>query len=211
MPQKKTAKRAAKRRTKITAAVTWQQMEKDFQTAPTKMAAQLTKDVSNHRKKQSGLQIEINKIKERVKKTETRINTAKKIKHTIAGHKQLKAASKEQQNLNKTLASLNKELSTIIKSIDAAAQKQTKLLALRKNISQFDKTWASQAKKLKAAKATQKTTTSRPTKSRAKNIAAQAKSFSSDSHIPTIKSSSIETYNTTMNNAVHEDVADAVS
>lgn len=149
MPRKKTAKRTTKRRmTKNTLAI-MQKLEKDFLQAPAKLADQLNKEILSLKQKENKLKNVINKIKAQIKNSETRVQTATKFKNTSAGRKQLNIAKKAYSETVKTQTALSKQSQEITKLLDVITKKQTKLAALRKHLSQFEKEWAANSKKIK--------------------------------------------------------------
>jgi septal ring factor EnvC (AmiA/AmiB activator) len=158
MPRNKTAKRTNKSQTMSNILVSVQKMEKDFIQTPSRLAAQLSKEVNAHKQQENKLKNALNKIKSTLKNAETRVKSAIKVKHTSTGKKQFKIAKKVQGEAVKLHNDLNKQLQAISKALESLLNKHAKLSALGKHVRQFDKEWSKASKKTKV-KAKAKTQT----------------------------------------------------
>lgn len=163
MPRKKTAKRSIKRQA---ATNTFDAMHKEFLQTPAKLLACIATDVTALKQKENKLKAALNKAKTQVKNSEARIKQASAKANTTTGKKQLKAAKKAHAKVCKVYNAANKELQEVAKCLANSMQQQSKLTALRKQLSQFQKEWAKNLKNAKQAKATTKTKTK--TKAKAK-------------------------------------------
>jgi predicted nucleic acid-binding Zn-ribbon protein len=174
MPRKKTAKGPAKnKKATNNSFVGLKKMEKDFHDTPAQLSAQLNKEISVLKQKENKLKSALNKSKAQVAQAEKKIKAAAKNKSTSAGKKQWLAAKKNHSQLMKSHIDLNKQHQEIFKSIETATTSQSKYAALRKHLSQFEKDWAKQVKKLKLkAKAKAKVKKAKVRKVNAKPAAA---------------------------------------
>ena len=130
-----------------------QQMEKQFLHGPAKWASQITKEVNVSRKKEDKLVNAISKVKSQLKTAEIRVRAAK----NNANKKQLNVAKKTHGNIVKTHLQLSNQLQEIKKTLEALANKQAKVINLRKQLSQFESEWTKVSRK-PSAKAKVKTT-----------------------------------------------------
>jgi len=144
MSRKKNVKYIAKRKNTALPAITAQKLEKDFLKAPAKLAAQLNKEVAVLKQSENKFKISINKLKAQAQKSKNPTKT-----RTIA----------------KNLSALTKQLQETTKTLNTTAAKKTKMIALKKHLSQFDKEWAKQSKTVK----TKATSTSKPKKTGSRN------------------------------------------
>lgn len=176
MPRKKNAKRAKKSLKARTNVVTIQKLERDFLRSPMKLARQLNKDVTSLKQKDSRIKKAINKIDATAANAEKRLKNAEALKHTSAGKKKFVKAKKAHMKSSQLLAGLNKQLNKNTKMLDEASARHEKLVALRKNISQFEKEWATRAK-TKKTKATSKPKKTRVTKTKAKELFSEAPKY----------------------------------
>lgn len=150
MPRKKTAKHHAKRQSASHSSATLQKLEKDFLDAPAKIATQLKKEIAAHKQKELKLKNAAIKAKAQLKNAETRIQAAAKLKGTAAGKKQINRAKKAHNMMQKSHMEANKQLQDASLIVEAFLLKQAKLSAWQKNLNQFEKEWARQAKLMKA-------------------------------------------------------------
>ncbi len=153
MPRKKTAKRSIKRQA---ATSSFDTMHKEFLQTPAKLLACIATDVTALKQKENKLKVALNKAKTQVKNSEARIKQASAKANTTTGKKQLKAAKKAHAKVCKVYTGVNKELQEVAKCLANSMQQQSKLTALRKQLSQFQKEWAKNLKNAKQAKATTK-------------------------------------------------------
>lgn len=169
MPRNKTARRTSskKQTTKPQASsqlfATLQKMEKEFLKAPGKLVAQFKKELSTFKQKQKSLKDAISKTNTQLKTADNRVKTASKQKDTAMGKKRLTLAQKTRSQVVKVQNSLNDQLKKITKSIETAMEKQDKLQALRKYVSQFETEWNKTKNTSKKATATTATTTKKKT------------------------------------------------
>lgn len=157
MPRNKSAKRASKR-----VPMTVHQMESEIFAAPAKLAVQLNKEINSLKQKENKFKNAFNKMSAQLKKSSARIKAADKLKHTSAGKKKLKKAKKSHQEIAKSQAVFNKQLQEIMQSLERTQHNHSKLIALGKHMSQFEKEWARNAKKNKVTKAKSKTSAKSP-------------------------------------------------
>lgn len=143
MSRKKTAKRITKR---PSTTKTFAIMQKDFHDAPAKLTTWLNKEIAALKQKEIKLKNAVSKITAQVKKSESRIQDANHVKNLQLRKKRLTKAKKSHDQLKTVHTGLNKELQATTKSLDEASLKYSKLAALRKHITQFEKEWAKQAK-----------------------------------------------------------------
>lgn len=204
MPRSKSAKRTSKRASKRASKpatkrvaskpttanntfATVQKMEKDFLKVPGQLASSLTREVSSLKQKEAKLKAAGQKLKAQIKTAETRMKAANKNKNTATGKKQFSAAKKMHAESVKSQSGVNKDLQETVKSLENVGLAQTRLLALHKHLTQFEKEWAKQAKQLKAkalAKAKAK-----PKKSKNKrSAAAPAQTPMMEDHQPETRS-----------------------
>lgn len=163
MRRKKSAKRAIKRQSVNNALTNVQKMEKQWQQAPVKFAADLKKDIAAQSKQEAKLQKSISKLQNAIEKSESRIAKLSKAKNLSAAQKkQIKATEKELAKMSKAHADTFAQLQAISKSLDELLTAQSKFIALDKYLVQFEKEWN---KYVKAAKAK---TTAKKTKKAAK-------------------------------------------
>lgn len=158
MPRRKTAKRQVKRKpnaqNKI--AYTLSKLEKDFHDAPAKLLKQFNKEVDLHKQKEKKTKTVLLKAKSQLKHLEARLKQTAKSKNTTMGRKRYQASKKALAKHNQLVLELNSKLKEITKLLTIAMNKQEKLQALRKQLSQFEKDWIKQSKKLKAKSSAKK-------------------------------------------------------
>lgn len=152
MPRKKTAKRSSKRQMSSSFA----NQQQNFIKIPAKLSMLLNQDMMGLKQKENKLKNALNKVKAQFKKAETKIKAAVKSKNK----KQLKTAKKMCGKIVKMQSALKKQLEEATKSVEKMALQQSKMIALRKHISQFEKEWSKNLKKLKLK--------AKPTKSKTK-------------------------------------------
>lgn len=144
MPRKKNAKRSKHQTTNNSIA----KMHKEFLKTPAKLAKYMTKEVAAIESQESKLKKALNKLSIQLKKSEARIQTAKS-KNTPAGKKQLKKAEKSYIKTLKLHDSLNRKLESVTKSLEKVTTEHSKLVALKKLLTQFEKEWIKNAKQAK--------------------------------------------------------------
>ncbi|HEX4046176.1 MAG TPA: hypothetical protein VHZ76_10985 [Gammaproteobacteria bacterium] len=137
MARKKTAKRQVSKRDGLSII---KKLEKDFLTAPAKLTASFNKAIKALKKQKSKLEGALNRISGQVKKGEKRLGQALQ-STTSKGKKLAKTEKKALAKTTKNRAQLTKQLQQLTKSIEETANKQEKILALRKQLSQFEKEW----------------------------------------------------------------------
>jgi hypothetical protein len=146
MSRKKLTKRSKRQKSnKSNKTVSVQKMEKEFLQTPSKLAAQLDKQVHANKKKQNKLAKAVSKINVKVNKTNAKVDSA-------SGKMQVKAASKKRDAAVKMQTVLNNELQTVTNALDDLQATQAKFRALQKCLNQFNADWtkASKTTKVKA-------------------------------------------------------------
>lgn len=140
MRKSKTTKRKTKASSTSNKQSSVQLMEREWRQIPIKMASQLNKEISAHKQIESKLKLAIDKIT-----------------------KQLKVAKAKNQLIKakKSHLQLSKQLQETTKIRTALSNKQSKMLALRKQLSHFEKDWQKNANKT-LVKAKPKKRTARP-------------------------------------------------
>lgn len=201
MPRNKSAKRTNKRQTVSNILVSVQKMEMDLMQSPSKLAAQLDKEINTHKKQENKLKNALNKIKNQVKTAEARLKTAGKSKSSSAGKKQLKIAKKMYNEAADAHADLNKQLQSITNTLGALLDKQSKFNALGKCLNQFNKEWSKSAKSAaKKAKA--------KSKPQAKKIKSKRKNKLESAAVEQLRIQPVET---TMDNSRLDEVTELAS
>jgi len=147
MPRNKSTKRTNKRQSVSNILVSVQKMEMELLQAPAKLAAQLDKEINNHKKQEKKLINAQNKVNKQMMTAEKRFNKAKT---SGAGKKQLKAAKKIYSAVTEAHAGVTKQLQVIKNTLAALLDKQSKFTAIGKSLNQFNKEWAKAAKQAKA-------------------------------------------------------------
>src|SRR5262249_40079165 len=125
-----------------------QKMEMELLQAPSKLAAQLDKEINHHKKQENKLQNALNKVNKRLNATEARLNSYKE-KTSAAGKKQLKKVTKLYNKVSDAHADLSDQLNAVNNILETLLDKQTKFISLGKNLSQLNKEWAKSAKNAK--------------------------------------------------------------
>lgn len=146
MRRNKTAKRAASKPRQARNTSSLNQLEKDYLTAPAKLAAQIAKEISASRQQENKLKKAVNKAQAQVKAADARVKNAAKVK-TAAGKKQLNTAKKVHGEAVRIQATLGKQLQEVSKTLNGLFYKQDKFTTIGKYVSQFDKQWAKDSKK----------------------------------------------------------------
>lgn len=150
MPRKKSTKRTIKRQKASNIMVSVQKMEMDLIQTPSKIAAQLDKEINGHQKQEIKLNKAINKIKKQIIKAEAAIKSAGKAKSSAVGKKKLKVAKKMYNQAAEIHTSTNKQLQAVTNTVESLLEKQSKFIALGKSLNQFNSEWAKTLKKVKA-------------------------------------------------------------
>lgn len=146
MSRKKTARRIRQAKKPN---LSFMKMEQDFQDAPGKLTILLNKQIDTIKKKENKLKNVISKINAQAKKTEAKLLDAAQVKNASVRKKRLATAKKGHHKIMSILSDLNKELKEITKTLEHATKKQSKLAALRKHLTQFEKDWAKSSKQMK--------------------------------------------------------------
>lgn len=143
--QKNTVK---KRNTTATGStlVSVQKMEKVLMQTPSKLAAQLSKEISTCKKLEAKLKASAAKSKNQVKTTETRIASILNAKSSTANKKKLNKAKKTLTQTSKTHTDLGKQLEATTKTLTTLLTQQSKLTALGKYLRQFETEWVKSTK-----------------------------------------------------------------
>lgn len=154
MPRKKVVKSAARKKqrskqTSKTPVNQVQKLENDFSQTPAKLAEHITKEITALKQRENKLKTTLNKIQAQASKLEKAIAAAKKLT-TAAGRKQLAAAKKALNDTKKDYTLSNAALKANTAALEAAETSLAKFNALAKLLKDFTKTWAKQAKLLKA-------------------------------------------------------------
>src|SRR5262245_30132672 len=109
MPRTKSKKRANKRQVN-NILTTVQKLEMELLQTPSKLAAQLDKEINAHKKKENKLAKAFNKAQNKLNSAEAKIKAAENAKSPKAGKKQLKVAKKMYNQAAEIHADLNKQL-----------------------------------------------------------------------------------------------------
>jgi len=169
MPRKRLAKNTAKKSQKTQQSgkfmPEFELMEQAFWKVPTALVAQLSKEIKVLRQREKQLVKVLKKTNAQLNKDKSRLLAATKSKSKVAKKKLLVAAKEAHQKTNATIKELSVKLAEIQKSAQSFIEKQLKLSALGKIISQFNKQWTNKpiAKKKPAVKRKPKVVTSQPT------------------------------------------------
>lgn len=167
MARKKTAKRIAKRTATYGSSSPQLRMEKDFLDTPLKLAALFSKNIKTLKDKESKIKTAVAKSKTKVRLSESKVKNAAKQK-TPAGKKQLLAAKKAHAKVSQIHNILEKQLKDATEELTHATHKHAKLVALRKNLAQFEKDWNSKEKTKAKTKVKAKTRTKKSSLSKSK-------------------------------------------
>lgn len=171
MPRNKSAKRSKPRQTMSNILADVQKMEKELMQIPSKLAAQISKEINAHKKQQNKLKSAANKAKALVKAMEARLNAQAKSKSSSAkAKKQLNTAKKSHIEAIKAHSAVNKQLEAASQTLQAMSSKQAKLNSLGKYINQFEKEWEKTVKAAKAKLVAKPKTKKVKTNSRQKQI-----------------------------------------
>ena len=147
MSRKKPGKRINKRQSVNSVLVNIQKMEKSLVDAPIKLVAQLNKEINAQKKKEVKLGKTINKVNQTMKKAESKINAIENAaKNTSASKKQLKKTKKAYDTAELSQSKLTAEIQMVTHIIESCTDKQNKLNALSKCLTQFEKDWIKSSK-----------------------------------------------------------------
>lgn len=147
MPRRKYAKRATKMQKARTNVATIQKLEKDFLRSPAKLAKQLNKEVASLKQKDTRIKKAVAKLDATANAASKRIQAAENSRNTAAGKKKYNKAKKNYGKANKLLAALNKQQNKNDKLLNDVTNRHEKILAIRKQLAQFEKEWANRTKK----------------------------------------------------------------
>src|SRR5438046_6065692 len=150
MPRKKSTKRTNKRKKVSNIMVSVQKMEMDLIKTPSKMSAQLDKEIKTFQKQENKLTKALSKINKQIKKAESRIQAASKAKKPAAGKKQLKVARKMYEQAEVAYTTTNKQMQAVSDTLENALAQQAKFIALGKCLNQFNSEWSKTSKKAKS-------------------------------------------------------------
>lgn len=148
MPRKKTVKRVTKRQVKSNRSNTIKTMEEDILGAPARLAAKISKEISFQKKKENQLKAALNKISAKIKKVEGRVKPAT-LPTTPTGKKQFNAVKKTHRLAIKTHSDLGNHLQETTKTLASLTNRQSKVVALSKQLDQFEREWARTSNKIK--------------------------------------------------------------
>lgn len=124
-------------------------LETEFFATPARLAAELIKEVAAEKQKAAKYAATVTKIEAQANKVAKTIATAK-TPTTAAAKKQLLAAKKALNDTKKDLTLSNTALRTATQEVAKAETRLARAQALAKYLKDFEKTWATQAKKLQA-------------------------------------------------------------
>lgn len=155
-----------------------QKLEKDFLSTPAELTAHFSKEIVALKQTESKLKANFAKFKIQAQKAKTRV------KATAAA---------------KAISALTKQLNDIAKAIAAASQKQAKMAALRKTLSQFEKDWSKKSKAEKVKKLS---------KIKMKKSAAKSSKAAS---IITLQPSQSDHFDSAIEDVAAENTAEAIS
>jgi molybdopterin-biosynthesis enzyme MoeA-like protein len=125
-------------------------MEKNFKEIPRQIVAQCRKELATFKQQESKLSTEFKKASALAKAIKAKCATLAKAKTTATVKKQLAAAKKGLKHATDAISAMSAKIEQIKKQIKVTTDKQNKFLAISKELSSFDKTWAK--KTIKPAK-----------------------------------------------------------
>lgn len=154
MPRNKNVKRTKKRQSKQSSVLaSVKKTEISLMQTPSKLAAQLNKEINALKKIEIKLKNAISKNKTLVKNAEMRIESVTKSKNTPSSKKKLMKAKKIFGQAIKSYDELDNKLQDIVTRLAALSQQQTRLISLNKYLGQFEKEWAKSKKTSSKAEA----------------------------------------------------------
>lgn len=171
MPRYKSKKRTNKRQAASNVIASVQKLEMDLLQAPSKLADQLDKEINATKKQENKLIKALNKVQKQVTKAEARIKSAEKAKSSHAGKKQFKIGKKMYKEAAAAYSEINKQLQAVTNTLAALLDKQSKFIALGKQLNQFNKEWIKSAKQAKAKAKSKPQAKKTRAKSKSKNKA----------------------------------------
>jgi len=132
-------------------------MEKTFRDMPIKIADQTQKDLNQLRKQEAKIQSSLKKMqKQQAKINHKQTLLAAKDKPSAVAKKQLKISQKASDMLNKAIANVLKNLDQIQQQTKSLSDTQSKYLAIKKQLAQFDKEWNKQSDKISVSRKSRK-------------------------------------------------------